>query len=397
MGHDGRKVQRNVDDAVIRQVKKSEWEPFQRFLERSYGHGWGYFPRNYPQIYRLEDECLRCFYVIEKGGEIVSHVGLFPLEVIANGVRITIGGIGGVATLPEERGKGYMGKLIHHVIEKMCEKNLPLSVLWGDQQRYGNFGWETAGEKVIVHTAERSMSRADIKSVQVKEVPPEEAEVKVKKFYPKLKFRVERDKKLISILRKPGNRIWLADDGYLCGWLEDNNTLIVKEVISLSGNEASMVKAIMERCLAKQAEIELSREDTERFSRFMQVASGWKILPEGMFRINNCFELLNCFKPLLQERASELRLGDFSLSLGLRFGGRIDVAGLKLTAGLLHISKRKIEPYAEIDERDAVRLFIGGPFHEKANHIGVNSDRAKFAKFATLLPLPVHIPALDHI
>lgn len=373
---------------MIRQVRKSEWEPFLRFLERSYGrgHGWGWFPKNYPGLYSLEEECLSCFRVIEKDGQIVSHVGLFPLEVIADGLTITIGGIGGVATLPEERGKGHMTKLLDHVIEKMHEKKMPLSFLGGDRHRYGNFGWEIAGEKVVLHMTERSMSKADIKPVPVKEFPAEEARSDIGKLYSELRFRVERSETLLSVLRKSGNRIWLTDDGYLCGQTA-GQALIVNEVVSLSGKQTSLVRSVMEWCFVKQAEIALCREDTERLSRFMQAASYWQIVPEGMFRVNECSEVLNCFKPLLEKRARELKLGDFSLSLGLRFGEKVDVAGLRLTAGILHISKEKMDPYVELDERDGVKLLIGGPL----------SGREKLEKLSALLPVPIHIPNLDAV
>src|SRR3989338_164372 len=110
---------------IITHVSRDEWNSFMLFLEKSYGHSFGYFLEHYPEVYHHDDKSLESFYVIKKGGKIVSHVGLYPLDVISDNVHISVGGIGGVATLPEESGKGYMRKLLSHVITRMQEKGLP--------------------------------------------------------------------------------------------------------------------------------------------------------------------------------------------------------------------------------------------------------------------------------
>ncbi len=371
---------------IIRQVRKDEWEAFMRFLERSYGHKRGFFPEHYPYLYRPEEEYLQCFHIIERDGEIVSHVGLFPLEVVADEVKIILGGIGGVATLPEKRGKGYMGKLLQHVIEEMQSRNWSLSVLWGARQRYRNFGWEVAGEKVLLHLTERSLARGGIDPSIVREILLEEAQSKVIELNHTQRFRVDRGKKDGGVLRRAGNRIWIGADGYLCGQTADDK-LMINEVVSPSGKESSLIKAVMEWCFVREAEVTMRMEDTERFNRLMKIASYWNLTYEGMFRINNCFELLKLFTPILEKRASKLNLKDFSISLGLRSGEEVDIVAINYINGVFRISKEKIEPYIEIDERDGVRLLIGGPFPERGN----------FGEISALLPLPIHIPNLDQV
>ena len=67
-------------------------------------------------------------------------MGIFPLTGVVGDAEIRIGGIGGVATLPEFRGKGYMSNLMECSIQKMTEDKYSISILWGDRQRYANFG-----------------------------------------------------------------------------------------------------------------------------------------------------------------------------------------------------------------------------------------------------------------
>lgn len=381
-----KKVKRNKNRELIRNIRKSEWDMFMHFLEKCYGHECGFFGKHYPNLYRCEKSCLENMYVIEKDGRIMSHVGLFPLKVISDGIKINAGGIGGVATIPEGRGKGFMGKLLHHVIGKMKEDKMPVCVLWGDRKRYGTFGWENAGERILLHITSRSISQPKTESIPISEVPPEKAKTKIRDFSNGLKFRMLRDKETLNVLRRNGNRIWMADDGYLCGWTS-GDALRVHEVVSVSGKEVSIIKAVMEWCFVEKAEIYVRSEEGERFKRLMHAAAGWEILQEGMFRINDCSELLECFKPLLEKRANELQSGDFSLSIGLRFGRNVEVTALEFAGGIMHISKKKIKPYTEIDGGDAARLLIGGPF----------PGREKVGRFAALLPLPIHIPELDKV
>lgn len=124
-----------------RKVKKKEFDKLMRSLERVYGHPKGFFPLHYPTVWGRETADLENRFIIKEGGKIVSHVGLFPLKVKVGKEIAKVGGIGGVATLPEWRGKGLMTKLLNHTIKKMEKENYPFSVLWGDRQRYGNF-WE---------------------------------------------------------------------------------------------------------------------------------------------------------------------------------------------------------------------------------------------------------------
>jgi predicted N-acetyltransferase YhbS len=369
---------------AIRSLKPEEWDDFLRFLERSYGHSRNYFPRYYPQLYRQEKEALSSFIVLEENGRIVSHVGLFPLELFSLGTRIKIGGIGGVATLPEERKKGYMSMLLKHVGNLMKQKGLPLSVLWGDRQRYYPFGWDIAGLKYSLTITARSLERAHVKPVKVEEVSPEDAVLNVEKLHGFLRMRVER-KNHAFILKKEGIRIWIGKEGYAISSGEIGSPRIL-EAASPEGKEAELVGGVMERCFGDSASIEVNAFDTERLERLLKAASYWEIVPEGLFRIIDITGLLEAFKEFMSSRAEMVR--DFELSIGLRLGDDVDTATIYVNNGKVDIEKGVFSRnYVELDEREAVRIFLGGA----AVNIG------DLRELGMLLPLPVHIPSLDHV
>ncbi|MEM3956608.1 MAG: GNAT family N-acetyltransferase [Thermoproteota archaeon] len=369
---------------VVRSLKLEEWDDFMRFLERCYGHSRNFFTNRFPQLYRREEDALQSFMVVEEGGRIVSHVGLFPLELVSLGARIMVGGIGGVSTLPGERNKGYMSMLLKHAGSVMKQKNWPLSVLWGDRQRYYSFGWDIAGLKYSLTITTRSLERAGVKPVEVEEVPPEEAVLKIESLHSTLKMRVERKSHLLT-LKKQGIRIWLAKEGYVVSSGEIGPPTIL-EVVSKKGGEPELVRGVMERCFGDSASVEVNAFDTERLERLLKAASYWEIIPEGLFRIVDITGLLKAFEKVLSSRAEMLR--DFDLSLGLKLDNDVDTATIFVNNGKVSVEKGVLSKnYVELDEREAVRFFLGGnpPNIEKLRELSM------------LLPLPVHVPSLDHV
>lgn len=368
----------------IRTLRLEEWDDFMRFLEKSYGHSRNFFPRSYPQLYRKEEDALSSFIVLEDNGKIVSHVGLFPLEVVSFGTHIKVGGIGGVATLPEERKKGYMSKLLNYAYQVMKQNGWPLSVLWGDRQRYYSFGWDIAGLKYSLTITTRSLDWAGTKATKVDEVSPEDAVSFIEKLHSTLKLRVERKNHLLN-LKKQGIRIWIGKEGYVVSSGEIGSPRIL-EVVSSEGKEPELIRGVMERCFGDSASVEVNAFDTGRLERLLKVASHWTIVPEGQFRIIDITNLLEAFKEVLLSKAKMVK--DFDLSIGLKFNNEVDIATVFVKDGEVSISRGKhSKNYVELDEREAVSIFLGGS----------TLSFEKVRELSMLLPLPIHIPSLDHV
>ncbi|MGQ9596480.1 MAG: GNAT family N-acetyltransferase [Thermoproteota archaeon] len=369
----------------IRNLKLEEWDDFMRFLERSYGHSRNFFPRSYPHLYSQEEEALSSFMVLEEDGRIVSHVGLFPLELVSFNARTSVGGIGGVATLPGERNKGHMSRLLEYAYSIMRQRGWPLSVLGGDRQRYYPFGWDIAGLKYSLTITTRSLERANVKAMEIEEVSPETAVSRVEELHKTLQLRVER-RRHILILKKQGIRIWLGDGGYVISSGENFCSPKILEVVSLEGKEPELVRSVMERCFGESASVDVNAFDVGRLERLVKVASYWVIVPEGQFRIIDTAGLLEAFKEVLSNRAEKVR--DFELSIGLRLGEGVDMATIFVSNGKMSVERGRLSKnYVELDEREAVRIFLGGTI----------ANTGKLKELGMLLPLPVHIPSLDHV
>jgi len=372
-------------DYVIRTVALQEWDKFQRFLERCYGHRRGLFADYYPELYRPDRDALSCFHVIERDGKIAAHVGLFPVKLISFGSEVEAGGIGGVATLPEFRGKGYMTILLDHVITVMKKKKLPLSVLWGDRQRYYPFGWETGGLKYSLVITRRALVKANMKPSKLEEVSARETLPTVKKLQVHLPLRVERPRMLES-LSKTFLRNWIGDDGYVISRGSGFECPAILEVASDTGREKELIMGVMDRCFADSATVKVNAFDHKRLNRLFEVASEWTLEPEGHFRIIDLAGLLKPFGKLIETRAQSLL--DFHVTIGLKHTDTVDAATLQLKNGNVEISKGKqADNYVELDEQKGVRLLLGPCFEVPAS----------LKVISPLFPLPLHISRIDEV
>ena len=101
-----------------------------------------------PKLYRADDGLMGCLYALRRGGRILAAVGVHPLTWKVGAATLPIAGISGVSTHPEFRGQGMMQRLMIHCVGVMKEEGYPLSVLGGQRQRYGYFGYERCGVEV---------------------------------------------------------------------------------------------------------------------------------------------------------------------------------------------------------------------------------------------------------
>lgn len=82
-------------------------------------------------------------------GRLVACLAIAPFAMAANGGDLPFGGIGNVACLPEERRKGYVGRLLRGALELMREQGQVLSGLYTPHQAlYRRFGWGLASRLV---------------------------------------------------------------------------------------------------------------------------------------------------------------------------------------------------------------------------------------------------------
>ncbi len=372
---------------TMRQVRTEDFEALNRFLEYSYGHGRGFFLRHYPDLYRKEDAALEGCLIVEKHGSIVSHVGTFPIELKIGPARLLCGGIGGVATADAERGHGYMSQLMNRSMERMEEKGMSLSVLWGDRQRYSHFGYETCGTVLNLQVSQRSLAYHDIAPALVEEVDPAApATVRaLEEMYAGLDYgslRPDFPHKLCRI----GLRVFLGSEGYLISRGYTCGDLSVLEVVSPPGKEPEIVAGALRLSRGTRATIRTDSAGDERGAgRLISTAASWSTTPQGMFRIIDWPALLNNLAPVLSINASGLP--PFRTAVGCRFADNLQTATIEWDGQDIGIGAgKKDAKYIECDSRVLAGMLFGGP-----------RSTGSTGSMRRILPAPIHIPELDHV
>jgi len=369
---------------TIRHPHAEEFDALMRFLELGFGHSKGFFERTLGHVCRPDPEALLWSYVIEEEGQIVSHVGVYPIEVITLGIRLQIGGIGQVCTHPQARGKGYMSMLLRHSIDEMRALGYSLSWLGGDRQRYNSLGWEQAAPGYTLTWSRRSLDRHLIKPGTVEEQYPQDALAHVQRFQFEQPCSAIRPW-LERQLRRPGLRAWTADDGYALAEAGERDCLPIIELVSTSGHEVEMIRALIERAAVDSAEWTLSAWDA-RLPRLMPAVARYRSEGWWMYRIIDLYRLLQAALPHLERRAQAVR--NLNIGIAVHEHDRTDAVIITVENGAIEIQRGVGVPtVVHLDPLEAVRLFIGGP------PIGVPVPPA----LAALLPVPVHVSPLDYL
>ncbi|MGC9360189.1 MAG: GNAT family N-acetyltransferase [Anaerolineae bacterium] len=379
---------------IITQLEPDQHEELLRFLERAFEQERGFFQREFPHWYTDPTTCTKASHVILSDGKIASHVGLYPIEVSADGVSLTVGGIGAVATAPEERGKGHMSRLLQYVIEVMRQRGYPLSWLGGDRQRYGTYGWEAAGLTYRLTFSKRSLDWTAVRPIATQLAEPEEAVPIVEALHRHATCWTRRPR-LAQQLRAQNTRIWTCEDGYAIvrrtnhGRSEER--LQILEMVSTSHREPRLIRTIIEASEATEAEWSLAACDQARLARLMPYAAHWRSGPDGMYRIVDPVRLLEAAKPYLRRWADAL--DGCSLCIAIQEHDRTTAVTLAFAEGDVQVTPTPplapAEQRVDLDILEATRLLLGGP--------PTNHETELPAGLLAALPLPMHIPPMDHI
>ena len=130
-------------------AKAEECNDLVVFLNTVFGRGQAtqpQFDQMYPDIFKPTTEKMAPHALIkdENTCKIISCVGSYPLDMVVEGCKVPIIGIGQVSTAEEALGKGYMSALLKYQINAAKEAGAVLAWLGGRHDRYGHFGFETA-------------------------------------------------------------------------------------------------------------------------------------------------------------------------------------------------------------------------------------------------------------
>lgn len=373
-----------------RHVYPEEYDELMNLMEIAYGATRQYILNCFPYGCKREDIVRGDHFIIKENRKIVSHVWLLPMQVIAGKSRIKVGAIGSVATHPDYRRKGYMGRLLNYTLDRMSERKIPLSILWGDTQRYRHFGWEAAGKEIIFQLNQRSTNKIKVgKEFALRGYNSEIDLDEIIRIHEREPFKVERTKKNYEgILHMPHIQIWMGNEGNLSCYAVLNRN----EVVEFGGDPplvAKLFSFLLSRYPLDALYVRLPYRDNNMLRLLYGISSSWQISSLGMIKVVDLNETLLSFKSQIQEKAEiyEIPKGNF---VTLKIKDSCQKVTL-VREKEIEIRDEKLDKTVSLSEIELVRLLFGS----SPEDFGKSKDKKEFLR--AIFPLDFFVWPLDHI
>jgi predicted GNAT family N-acyltransferase len=139
-------MSRSKEDAIIRRGRADDVEQILdllAFYER---------PRSYFEPFYLKDPTYRPehSWVIEEDGRLIAHLRVFDRKVRVGGTELRVAAIGNVITAPDQRGRGYAGRLLEAMLQELPTEEFAYSLLRSYQPTlYECYGWTPIEEELV--------------------------------------------------------------------------------------------------------------------------------------------------------------------------------------------------------------------------------------------------------
>ncbi len=370
-------------EIAISRAETNDYQAIQRFLEDAYGHSWNFFPLFYPSVWRKETTDFRHILLVREKGQILSLVRIFPLKLILGKVTLPVAGIGGVATSPRDRGRGYMTALMNQAVQIMHQEGFPLSILWGDRHRYCHFGYENAGTVLEVQIGARGLQKISTPELPVHRYLGEKKVLaRIYSLYQENPFRKERTLEEMSRLQeRSGLLTYYVEQEKQLAYISFSGERTANAVFEFGGR-AHLLVTILKYYQARFGvpTFVLSYPGVESVpEEILQVASCWWFKTAGMLRIVDLKKLLQCYRLYLEDVFPEKG------EIIFKRGGQ---QALKLSRekGKLSIKNGRYPESLSLSEEQLTRLLFG-----PGNWLQQNTVARQ------IFPLPFFVWPLDHI
>ncbi|MFC1642396.1 GNAT family N-acetyltransferase [Myxococcota bacterium] len=146
---------------VVQRLGASDFEEAMSLLDRVFGEYRPHdFRRMLPSVYRPTEDAMGRNLAVRQHGRIAALLGVFPATWQVGDTALPLARIGGVAVAPEQRGRGWMRRLMAEALQWVQEGRYPLAFLAGNRWLYARFGFERAGTELRVHLLPRDITAA---------------------------------------------------------------------------------------------------------------------------------------------------------------------------------------------------------------------------------------------
>lgn len=351
-----------------------------------------------PKLYKKQYNPAYNNVILKEGEEIKAAVGCYPSEAVAAGKKLRILGIGNVAVARDSRSKGYMIDLMNMSIDIMKNENYDYSLLGGQRQRYGFFGYEPIGSEcrfsIDKGNIRRILGEMPKSTYTAREVTEADTEIikKIKALNESLPFYTDRSEEAyVDILKSWDNIPYAAFDGeefkgyFVIGKRGGRH---ISEMRAVDIDDTLMlIVCAMETAKSEEASLNVPLFDTELCDYMNKNCGGVSIGTPEMINIFNFGRFIEAF---LSVKAGVTKLCPGTLNLLIHGVKRDEQIAITVDGdNNVSVAETNEAPDIELSHSEAIH-FIGGLY---------SKDRATMQQaFAqSWFPLPFFSYGLDNV
>ena len=366
------------------------------------------FPNLLPRLYRPGATTGPDHFAVREDGELAAAVISFPLDATVAGRTFKAYGVGTVSVGEKMRGKGYMTDLLASCMTDAFEHGAAISVLGGQRQRYGYYGFALVGEHVdfaitrqsIRHTIGLRESAFALREATEADAP---ALVRIMQKRPVYAERHEDD--FLHAAAADYRKTYLISDGGrdVGYFIARPDMTHVSEIAFDGGDGFDLRRAADELVLAALADghdavhVFAPSHETALFERLYAISDCWHASAFTNVSVLDFPTVIGAFGELLL-RTRHVDDGQFVLGvephpffekLGIaRRGKDHGTFGVRVEGGKIDVSAVEREPDVKLPYIDALELLF--------SRIGETKPYLP-PLCRTLLPLPLYFPPADKV
>ena len=325
-----------------------------------------------PKLYKDKYSPAYNNVVVMEGEEIKGAVGCYPLNAVAAGRKLKILGIGNVAVTTDCRGKGYMKDTMQMALDIMSEEKFDYSLLGGQRQRYGFFGYEPIGleYRFLIDNGNirRILGKLEKSGFTAREITEKDADIikKIKVLHEELPFFVERkEEDCIDILHSWNNIPYAAFEGdEFKGYftLEKHGGKYLHEIRAVDINDMlKLIMCAMETGNLEGVAINLPAFDTEYCDFMAKNCGGYSI---GTPEMINIFNFRNFIDAFLALKAQRMNLASGTLKILIHGMNGDEFLAVTVDGKNVTVAQADGNADIELDHNQAI-VFISGLYSKE--------------------------------
>ncbi len=312
--------------------------------------------------------------IIKEDGAIKAAIGCYPIDVTAAGRKLRSMGIGNVAVAKDSRRKGYMVELMNLALDIMKEEDFDYSLLGGQRQRYGYFGYEPTGS-VQRFTINRGniahIKGKDCKtSFTAKEIAEDDVEAidKIVAVYKSQPYYMDRNAENCLDVLKSWRSVPYAvyDNGEFKGYFSVEKFGGLQEIKAVNVEDTiDLILCAMDVIDTESVSFSVPVFDTDFCDYMIKYCCGASICNADMINIFNFGKFIEAF---LAIKAQRMNLSSGTFNLLIHGFKRDENLSITVDGKSVTVAETDATPDLELDHHRAID-FLSGIYSKDRNSV----------------------------